>query len=77
VVTTPVLNGSVVDVFSACGEHDIEGIVAKRVDSPYRPGERSVDWLKVRRRSGGCCTPPDATTMRAARPDGRYHKTDL
>lgn len=46
--TTPVLNGSVVDVLAACGEHDIEGIVAKRVDSPYRPGERSGDWLKVK-----------------------------
>jgi ATP-dependent DNA ligase len=29
-----------------CAEHDVEGIVAKRVDSPYRPGERSTDWLK-------------------------------
>ena len=43
-----VLNGSVADVLAACGEHDIEGIVAKRVGSPYRPGERSNDWLKVK-----------------------------
>jgi bifunctional non-homologous end joining protein LigD len=46
--TAPVLNGSVVDVLAACGEHDVEGMVAKRVDSPYRPGERSSDWLKVK-----------------------------
>jgi len=46
--TTPVLNGSVVAVLAACVEHDIEGIVAKRVDSPYRPGERSTDWLKLK-----------------------------
>jgi bifunctional non-homologous end joining protein LigD len=45
--TTLVLHGSVIDVL-ACGEHDIEGIVAKRVDSPYRPGERSSDWLKLK-----------------------------
>jgi ATP dependent DNA ligase domain len=29
-------------------EHDVEGIVAKRTDSPYRPGERSSDWLKLK-----------------------------
>ena len=46
--TTPVLNGSVVDVLGACGEHDVEGVVAKRVESPYRPGERSTDWLKLK-----------------------------
>jgi len=31
-----------------CSEHDVEGIVAKRVDSPYRPGEHSSDWLKLK-----------------------------
>jgi bifunctional non-homologous end joining protein LigD len=44
----PQLHGSVADVLGACAEHDVEGIVAKRVDSPYRPGERSSDWLKVK-----------------------------
>jgi bifunctional non-homologous end joining protein LigD len=28
----------------------LEGIVAKRLDSPYRPGERSPEWVKVRNR---------------------------
>lgn len=46
--TTPQLHGSVVDVLAACGEHDVEGIVAKRVDAPYRPGERSGDWIKLK-----------------------------
>jgi bifunctional non-homologous end joining protein LigD len=46
--TAPQLHGSVVDVLRACAEHDLEGIVAKRVDSPYRPGERSSDWLKLK-----------------------------
>jgi bifunctional non-homologous end joining protein LigD len=28
----------------------LEGLVAKRLGSPYRPGERSPDWLKVKRK---------------------------
>src|SRR5262245_5955853 len=45
---TPQLHGSVRHVLDACAEHDLEGIVAKRVDSRYRPGERSTDWLKLK-----------------------------
>ena len=45
---TPQLQGRVVDVLAACREHDVEGIVAKRVDSANRPGERSSDWLKLK-----------------------------
>lgn len=30
--------------------HGLEGVVAKRASSPYLPGRRSPDWLKVRRR---------------------------
>jgi bifunctional non-homologous end joining protein LigD len=26
----------------------LEGIVAKRADSPYWPGQRSEDWLKLK-----------------------------
>jgi bifunctional non-homologous end joining protein LigD len=46
--TVPQLHGTVTDGLNACAEHDVEGIVAKRSDSPYRPGERSCDWLKVK-----------------------------
>jgi hypothetical protein len=42
------LRATVADVLAACREHDVEGIIAKRVDSPYRPAERSSDWLKVK-----------------------------
>lgn len=28
--------------------HGLEGVVAKRLDSPYRPGARSDDWRKLR-----------------------------
>jgi ATP-dependent DNA ligase len=48
VVHSPQLHGTVTDALHACAEHDVEGIVAKRVDSPYRPGERSGDWLKMK-----------------------------
>lgn len=33
-------------------ERNLEGIVAKRLGSPYRPGRRSRDWVKVRNRLG-------------------------
>lgn len=29
-------------------ERRLEGVVAKRLESPYRPGRRSADWLKVK-----------------------------
>lgn len=33
-------------LLTATAEAGIEGIVSKRVDSPYRPGVRSEEWLK-------------------------------
>ena len=35
-------------LLDACAGLDVEGVVAKRVDSPYRPGVRSRDWLKLK-----------------------------
>ncbi|MEO8605015.1 MAG: DNA ligase D [bacterium] len=35
--------------FDAAAAHDVEGIVAKRADSPYRSGKRSTDWQKIKR----------------------------
>ncbi|MEH1055916.1 non-homologous end-joining DNA ligase [Micromonospora sp. CPCC 206171] len=34
--------------YEAAGEHGLEGVMAKRVDSVYRAGVRSSDWLKVK-----------------------------
>ncbi|MFI6762738.1 non-homologous end-joining DNA ligase [Micromonospora sp. NPDC050417] len=34
--------------YEAAGEHGLEGVVAKRLDSVYRPGVRSPDWVKVK-----------------------------
>ena len=33
---------------AAAREHGLEGVVAKRVASRYRPGMRSADWVKLR-----------------------------
>ena len=33
---------------AAVREYGLEGVVAKRLDSPYRPGVRSLDWVKVK-----------------------------
>jgi bifunctional non-homologous end joining protein LigD len=38
---------------AAATEHTLEGVVAKRLDSTYRPGLRSPDWLKVKRDETG------------------------
>jgi bifunctional non-homologous end joining protein LigD len=35
--------------YAAASAHQVEGIVAKRADSPYRSGQRSRDWLKIKR----------------------------
>ena len=35
--------------YNAAVAKGLEGVVAKRLDSPYRQGERSREWLKVKR----------------------------
>src|SRR3954447_25518846 len=35
-------------LLAACAEHDVEGVVAKRLASRYQPGQRTRDWLKVK-----------------------------
>ena len=34
--------------FEAAEQHQLEGIMAKRLDSPYLPGKRSPHWLKIK-----------------------------
>jgi bifunctional non-homologous end joining protein LigD len=36
------------DLLIACSELGVEGVVAKRLDGRYRPGQRSTDWIKVK-----------------------------
>jgi bifunctional non-homologous end joining protein LigD len=34
-------------MLAAVRQQDLEGVVAKRLDSPYQPGVRSRDWRKI------------------------------
>lgn len=36
------------DVLHACEAHGVEGVMVKRRDAPYRPGERCDSWRKVK-----------------------------
>lgn len=37
-----------IDLFRLCREHKLEGVVAKRLGTTYKVGERSIDWLKIK-----------------------------
>ena len=47
-MSTPWFPGGGADVLAASEENGLEGVVAKRLDSPYRPGQRSPDWRKTK-----------------------------
>ena len=47
-VAVPAYPSLGVELLAACIEHGLEGVVAKRLESRYRCGERSVDWIKVK-----------------------------
>jgi len=36
------------ELLAAAAEQHLEGVVAKRLDSPYRPGKRTDEWLKIK-----------------------------
>ena len=44
----PMFTGSGADVLRASREQGLEGVLAKRLDAPYRPGRRSTEWIKVK-----------------------------
>lgn len=46
--TTPSHEGAGAALFDATREQGLEGVVAKRLDSPYRPGVRTKLWLKAK-----------------------------
>jgi len=48
VQSLPVLQGSALQVISAVESFGLEGVVAKRLDSIYMPGEEPGTWLKHR-----------------------------
>ena len=49
VVIPPATTGSFDTAWRAAEELGLEGVVAKRTDAEYAPGERSRAWLKVKR----------------------------
>ncbi|MFC8302732.1 ATP-dependent DNA ligase [Specibacter sp. NPDC057265] len=44
----PAFNGSLTQALAISRELELEGVVAKAVDSPYVPGRRSRDWIKIK-----------------------------
>lgn len=50
-IVPPYQTGSGEVVLEASRDLGLEGVVAKRLDSPYLPGERSPHWVKVRNRN--------------------------
>jgi bifunctional non-homologous end joining protein LigD len=50
--TPPATAGDGHAVFHAAQELDLEGVVAKRLDSVYQPGRRSDSWRKVKTHQG-------------------------
>ncbi len=40
--------GAGVDLFALARERELEGVIGKRMDAPYRAGRRSDDWVKVK-----------------------------
>jgi bifunctional non-homologous end joining protein LigD len=47
-ISTPWFRGGGGQVLAASQENGLEGVVAKRLDSPYRPGLRGTDWRKIK-----------------------------
>lgn len=44
------------DLLAQDGKPLLEGLVVERLGSPYKPGERSPDWTKVKRKGA---VPPE------------------
>ena len=42
--------GGGAELLAATVDQQLEGLIAKRLDSTYRPGGRSKDWLKIKNR---------------------------
>src|SRR5205085_8082844 len=42
------LQGKPAELIEAAREHNLEGIIAKRLDSRYEAGKRSGAWVKVK-----------------------------
>jgi bifunctional non-homologous end joining protein LigD len=43
--------GGGAELLAATADQQLEGLIAKRLDSTYRPGTRTKDWLKIKNRT--------------------------
>ena len=66
--TTPSYRGEGRTLLDVTRTHGIEGVVAKRLDSPYRPGVRTTAWVKTKHFDQA---PFDVLGV-APTPEGRY-----
>lgn len=48
VQVSPFVEGEGTTLYEAACAQNLEGIVAKKLGSPYRPGKRGKDWLKIK-----------------------------
>ncbi|MDP9226331.1 MAG: non-homologous end-joining DNA ligase [Actinomycetota bacterium] len=48
VQVSPTVEAEGTAVFQAARAQNLEGVVAKKLGSPYRPGKRSKEWLKIK-----------------------------
>ena len=48
VQVSPYVPGEGTTLYEAACEQNLEGIVAKKLGSPYRPGKRGKEWLKIK-----------------------------
>ena len=46
------VTGEGVRFFEEACQRELEGVIAKRLASRYRPGQRSDSWLKIKRKDG-------------------------
>jgi bifunctional non-homologous end joining protein LigD len=46
--TTPSVPGAGTELLETVRARRMEGVIAKRLDSPYLPGQRSRSWLKIK-----------------------------
>jgi bifunctional non-homologous end joining protein LigD len=44
----PSYDATIAEVLDGCTELGLEGVVAKKLDSIYKPGSRSRHWRKVK-----------------------------
>ncbi len=65
----------VADIMEACSSLGLEGLVAKRTDSSYRPGVRCNDWLKIKTDQWRAAHSPRRLEVRTRR--AHADRTDL